>query len=184
MCDWQDGGAAGWIYQIATTDKYSDGTPMCNRGAAFNMRADADPQRFCVSVKLAAAKDGTSNTIAASETVQGYYTGSGINDLRGLLWYSTSSQFSTYLAPNSPEPDYFHDSFRQTSHDPKQAPLSGYMAVPGGNGKGVVMAARSNHSGGVNAAMLDASVRFISDSINIDTWRAASTTQNGETYNL
>jgi prepilin-type processing-associated H-X9-DG protein len=41
-------------------------------------------------------------------------------------------------------------------------------------------AARSRHSGGVNAAMCDASVRFFADSIDIRTWRALATRDGGE----
>jgi prepilin-type processing-associated H-X9-DG protein len=36
-------------------------------------------------------------------------------------------------------------------------------------------AARSEHSGGVNASMADGSVHFFSDSIDITIWRAMST---------
>ncbi|MCF0234413.1 MAG: DUF1559 domain-containing protein, partial [Thermoguttaceae bacterium] len=45
-------------------------------------------------------------------------------------------------------------------------------------------AARSHHSGGVNAAMGDGSVRFVSETINLDTWKALSTTQGGETVSM
>jgi prepilin-type processing-associated H-X9-DG protein len=43
------------------------------------------------------------------------------------------------------------------------------------------LAARSRHPGGVNVALCDGSVRFISDTIVIATWRALSTSQGGET---
>jgi prepilin-type processing-associated H-X9-DG protein len=41
-------------------------------------------------------------------------------------------------------------------------------------------AARSRHTGIVNAVMLDGSVRTVNSSININTWRAMSTTRGGE----
>jgi prepilin-type processing-associated H-X9-DG protein len=41
-------------------------------------------------------------------------------------------------------------------------------------------AARSRHSGGVNAAMCDASVRFVADGIDLLTWRALGTREGGE----
>jgi prepilin-type processing-associated H-X9-DG protein len=42
-------------------------------------------------------------------------------------------------------------------------------------------AARSRHPGGVQVAMLDGAVRFISDNININTWRALSTMAGKDT---
>lgn len=41
-------------------------------------------------------------------------------------------------------------------------------------------AARSNHSGGVNAAFCDGSVRFVDDTVTLDVWRAATTRSGGE----
>ncbi|OJW22033.1 MAG: hypothetical protein BGO49_14755 [Planctomycetales bacterium 71-10] len=42
------------------------------------------------------------------------------------------------------------------------------------------MAARSYHSGGVNVAMCDGSVKFIKDSISLPTWQALGTRAGGE----
>ena len=128
-------------------------------------------------------KDGTSNTMAFSETIQGFWTGSGTNDLRGLIWYGMSTIYSAYYTPNPSNPDYFHDSFKQTSHDPERFPLDGYKTVPtsGSTSKAVFLSARSNHSGGVNVSMVDGSVRFVSDTVNRETWQALSTSKGGET---
>jgi prepilin-type processing-associated H-X9-DG protein len=41
--------------------------------------------------------------------------------------------------------------------------------------------ARSRHTGGVNAALCDGSVRFIRNTISITTWRALGTASGGET---
>jgi prepilin-type processing-associated H-X9-DG protein len=41
-------------------------------------------------------------------------------------------------------------------------------------------AARSRHQGGVNAAMCDASVRFVTNSIDLLAWRAMGTRDGGE----
>ncbi|MCF0234201.1 MAG: DUF1559 domain-containing protein [Thermoguttaceae bacterium] len=43
------------------------------------------------------------------------------------------------------------------------------------------LSARSYHSGGVNAAMIDGSVRFVSDTVDLKVWRAWSTTRGSET---
>jgi prepilin-type processing-associated H-X9-DG protein len=74
--------------------------------------------------------------------------------------------FYNHLAtPNTPTADcsmtYFH-------------PLN-----PPWTGKGL-FAARSNHSGGVNVLMMDGAVRFISDSIALEIWRAIATRDGGE----
>ena len=45
-------------------------------------------------------------------------------------------------------------------------------------------AARSYHSGGINALMADGSVRFVSDTVNIDAWHAAATVAGGESVSL
>jgi hypothetical protein len=40
--------------------------------------------------------------------------------------------------------------------------------------------ARSNHTGGVHAALCDGSIRFVSDSTDLAVWRAAATRAGGE----
>jgi prepilin-type processing-associated H-X9-DG protein len=40
--------------------------------------------------------------------------------------------------------------------------------------------ARSRHPGGVNAALIDGSVRFFKNTVALQTWRALSTTRGGE----
>lgn len=41
-------------------------------------------------------------------------------------------------------------------------------------------AARSRHTGGVNAVFCDGSVRFVSENVNLDVWRGAATRSGGE----
>ncbi len=64
--------------------------------------------------------------------------------------------FSTYDRPNSPIPDLV------------------------GHGSIGFYAARSNHPGGVNALLGDGSVRFISETISLDTWHALGSVSGGE----
>ena len=49
------------------------------------------------------------------------------------------------------------------------------------DGACIIVSARSHHSGGVNAGLCDGSVRFCSDTINLNTWMALSTADGGET---
>jgi prepilin-type processing-associated H-X9-DG protein len=44
----------------------------------------------------------------------------------------------------------------------------------------VRVAARSRHPGGVNVALCDGAVRFVKDTIDIDTWQRLSTMNQGE----
>ena len=44
----------------------------------------------------------------------------------------------------------------------------------------ILLSASSNHPGGVNTLMMDGSVRFFKNSINISTWQAVGTRNGGE----
>lgn len=77
---------------------------------------------------------------------------------RGFGWIAgraLASTFSAYLPPNATASDLAAHGI-------------GYFA------------ARSNHPGGVNILLADGAVRFISNTVNINVWRALSTCQGGE----
>jgi prepilin-type N-terminal cleavage/methylation domain-containing protein/prepilin-type processing-associated H-X9-DG protein len=72
------------------------------------------------------------------------------------IWGTMSKNaFNTFLRPNDPAPDVTY-------------------SVPG------YFAARSRHTGGVNALLCDGSVRFVSNGIDLGTWRGLSTRSGGE----
>ena len=114
--------------------------------------------------------DGSSNTLLMSEVLQ-----TEGNDYRGLTWWGDDAGFSTYLAPNSSSPDLFNTSTAPCDPSGNNPPCRSISVSDP-----TIYGARSRHSGGVNAAMCDGSVRFIADAINISTWRALSTTRGGE----
>ena len=119
--------------------------------------------------------DGTSNTLMAAEVLIGQDRGSSL-DLRGYTHWGDASGFETYLAPNSREPDRIYTiGYCQYPHM-MNPPCAESIATTAPN----LMAARSRHSGGLNAAMCDGSVRFVKNSISLPIWRAISTTQGGE----
>jgi type II secretory pathway pseudopilin PulG len=126
--------------------------------------------------------DGTSNTVALSETVQGISPDGSINDLRGVIWWGPMCFFNTNQSPNSTEADIADNSFL-TGHT--RHPLSAVETdTSNGLGHYMRMSARSWHIGGVNAGLADGSVRFVQDQINLTIWRAVGSTNGGETESL
>src|SRR5262245_44660982 len=165
----------GWIIPSARQSQmaaeYSQNHPDHDRfGKYTDLGSAGRPQ-----VALVTITDGTSNTLMASESVQGQS-----NDLRGFSWWGGATGFTTWSAPNANEPDVL---------------MGGICNVPAtynipcttisSDARPRMMAARSRHSpGGVNAAFSDGHVIFIKDSININLWRALSTSRGGETVSL
>ena len=121
--------------------------------------------------------DGTSNTFAMLEMLQAPSPAGGAIDRRGRPWNEDSScyQISTFLSPNSRAPD------RGTCFD--QATLR-LPCINGGSIGQYTLAARSRHTGGISALLCDASVQFISDSIDIQVYRNLSTLAGGETAQI
>src|SRR5262249_6618169 len=114
--------------------------------------------------------DGTSNTLMASEALQG--RGS---DLRGFTWWGGAAGVTAHLGPNSSLPDVVTGGICSPTASPKMpCTTTSTAAMPR------LMAARSLHTAGVNAALCDGSVRFVRDSIDINVWRALSTSSGGE----
>ncbi|HJZ90348.1 MAG TPA: DUF1559 domain-containing protein [Gemmataceae bacterium] len=115
--------------------------------------------------------DGTSNTMCVTEVIQGRS-----NDLRGFTWWGGAAGITTEFAPNSPFRDVHTGGICPAQDFPNlprcTTTSTNVLARLGG--------ARSYHTGGVNAAMCDGSVRFVRNSINIQAWRAMSTSQGGE----
>ena len=114
--------------------------------------------------------DGLSNTLLLAEIVQ---TEGGV-DVRGCTWWGDGAIFTTYLAPNSSQPDliYSISVCDPSGNNPPCGQISAAMPEMYG--------ARSRHPGGVQTAMCDGSVHFIADVIDINLWRALSTTHGGE----
>ncbi|MGL6196716.1 MAG: DUF1559 domain-containing protein [Thermoguttaceae bacterium] len=134
------------------------------------------------SVTIADISDGTSNTVALSETIQGVTASSdGMNDLRGLIWWGNAWFFNTSVEPNTTEPDILHGTFVTETIYNKKHPVKAPNTDPSApDANALRAAARSWHTGGVNSGRADGSIRFMSNSVNLDVWRALGSTNGGE----
>jgi prepilin-type N-terminal cleavage/methylation domain-containing protein/prepilin-type processing-associated H-X9-DG protein len=131
---------------------------------------DPTQGKMGLPVKLGEITDGTSNTMMASEALQGRG-----DDLRGFTWWGGAAGFTTYIGPNSIEQDVITGGICTPTVSPRMPCTT--TSTPS---RPRLMGARSNHSGGLNAAMCDGSVRFVRENIDINIWRAISTTRGGE----
>jgi prepilin-type processing-associated H-X9-DG protein len=140
--------------------------------------------------------DGTSNTVMLSEVLpfsQGLQGTNNDNpygfnfDVRGavIMPAAGGNMFTTFTAPNSTtrdrliscEPGIPIDSPLKCDQPSSVQPTSADAA-------NTWAAARSRHTGGVNAAFADGSVRFVRNSVDVTAWQAAGTKAGGEVFNL
>jgi prepilin-type N-terminal cleavage/methylation domain-containing protein/prepilin-type processing-associated H-X9-DG protein len=151
------------------------GIPVAANG---NVTSDGTTNGSWGTFKIASVTDGMSNTLLASEVVQGQ-TGPGGYDLRGYSMWSQAAAFETILSPNSTLPDVIYATsycqYPNGINPPCIAPNT--SATPQTS---LTFASRSRHPGGVNSLFGDGTVRFIKNTISLVTWRALSTTHGGE----
>ena len=151
-------------------------------------------------VRMASVVDGTSNTVAYSEfgTVPPDPNSTGKKTMQLHTWVNSQPHrklrqecLNTVANMN----DYGRQSLRGSgwaaswvghgsaySHNmnPNEKPC--FATSNEGDWWGsTVMSASSFHTGGVHSLMADGSVRFISDSINYDTWAGLGTRDGNET---
>ena len=148
---------------IRTEDPYTDGAFQIGGGDHPSIKTFAD------------FRDGTSNTVIASEVISGNHDtlNSTSADSRGIWAWNMmgSSSYTHRNTPNSSVGDLGWRSGNDTScvHEPLEGlpcDLSGSMRHDEFHA-----AARSYHPGGVNTAFGDGHVSFINNTINLDVWR-------------
>lgn len=121
-------------------------------------------------VRLAEITDGTSNTLAAAELIQGQG-----NALHGFSWWGGGTGFVTSLAPNSRSPDVLVGGICKAT-DARNPPCTttGTTSAPR------MAATRSRHPNGVQAAFCDGHISFVANNISFVAWNAIGTSQGGE----
>ncbi len=117
--------------------------------------------------------DGTSNTILGSE---GLSRGAGLEyGGAGQYWngYWGGPLFNASQTPNSSVAERIHTCLSTTY---KEAPC----VTIGGTGTDAGVHARSLHEGGVNVAMVDGGIRFVTENIDLSLWKGLATRAGGE----
>jgi type II secretory pathway pseudopilin PulG len=156
-----------------TTDSSWDGIP--------------NTPAFPLTTRFEDVIDGTSNTVAISETIQGVPAdgdgdGTVDYDMRGVIWFTPYCFFNTNQAPNTMVPDLSHYTSGTAYAD--KHPLESMINESGSRDNWMRHSARSWHVGGVNAGLADGSVRFVQDQIDLNIWRGAGSTNGGEVGSL
>ncbi|MSR56415.1 MAG: DUF1559 domain-containing protein [Planctomycetaceae bacterium] len=120
--------------------------------------------------------DGLSNTMLFAE----YLTGSRPNEVRGFAWGDQpgGAQLYVELGPNSKLPDRLYPCCDWGYLD--NYPELNLPAIGANGFSNDTAGSRSRHTGGVHILLGDGGARFISENINIDTWRGLSTISGSE----
>lgn len=154
----------------------------------FGVLANQNLEEVTRGSTMATAVDGTSNTLCISEGIKPTVPGWG--GPMGAMLYGNmgGGLFSASLAPNSSSVDRPIGPCPLDQGDKVYPP--NICTSLGGNawwtpsGAGAHCAARSRHPGGVQASMLDGSVRFVSKTVDLIAWRSAGTRAGGESLQL
>jgi len=117
-----------------------------------------DPQRQvgnCTSLSATGPGVGGLSNPDLASVLNGCSSWQGLRASGWIVGKAYTCTFCPYMPPNTPVPDLYRMGM-------------GYFA------------ARSKHPGGVNVGLCDGSVRFISETIDLATWRALGSIAGGE----
>jgi prepilin-type N-terminal cleavage/methylation domain-containing protein/prepilin-type processing-associated H-X9-DG protein len=164
---------------------YNQGAPNPQTGPAGTVTVFRGPFRVNsptngpTPFSVADVIDGTSGTMMMSELIATVNSSSTSSDIRGDIWSDSvcGSMFLAYTAPNSKTPDFLNSKGDCQYPFQTNPPCVGGVSDPK---QGYYTAARSFHPGGVNVLFCDGSVKFVKDTISLDTWRSLSTKDAGE----
>jgi prepilin-type N-terminal cleavage/methylation domain-containing protein/prepilin-type processing-associated H-X9-DG protein len=111
--------------------------------------------------------DGTSNTVAVSEMISGP---NGSSDIRGEWWMDGGCHYEHLYNPNYPGDSYPDWMSAYNYCDTSKV----YCTYYPNSHWAMRFSASSYHPGGVNVGLVDGSVRFASEVINLAVWQAAA----------
>ena len=159
---WRDYGTNGplGVTAAATSDglshtaAYSEKLVGRGEGRALDPRSD-----MVIGFLSMEPRESLARCAAKRETPWGYYAFAGRRWLVGSLAHT---EYNHIIEPNSTVSDCIY----------RANPVIGLLG------------ARSNHPGGVNVAMADGSIRFVSGTIARETWAALGTRAGGEVIPL
>ena len=183
---------AGWSEspggQPDNSQGFSGNYVACAGSTVFNPAGDDDGLNrngifYAKSrTRVADIRDGTSNTlligelilvrdVVGDEAASGGNTENQKHDTRGRYWnpHQGSALFSTKYPPNTPVGDR-----NRWCIDQPYAPCTGLGS------DNLVLSLRSHHPGGVNVALADGSVHFLSESIDPLVYAGLGTRSEGE----
>jgi prepilin-type N-terminal cleavage/methylation domain-containing protein/prepilin-type processing-associated H-X9-DG protein len=130
--------------------------------------------------KIGTMTDGTSKTLLMSEVLRAWintdadWRGDIYNDDGEFRFHTTNVPAGAgVFTPNTPTPDNI-GRFTNTNDQLMPAAYNSTATAQ-------VTAARSRHSGGVNASFCDGSVRFVANGVDAKTWSALGTMDGGDT---
>jgi prepilin-type N-terminal cleavage/methylation domain-containing protein/prepilin-type processing-associated H-X9-DG protein len=125
---------------------------------------------------MASVIDGTSHSVMVSEIISGGVSPVNPVDNRGSWWHEFGVSYSHWKTPNSLDPDVWGWIVPVKS---SKRGVPDMIPRAGGWG-GVMISARSWHPGGVNAAYIDGSVRFVGQEIDSIAWTALGSIDGGD----
>ncbi|MHC5537022.1 DUF1559 family PulG-like putative transporter [Singulisphaera rosea] len=164
--------------------------------AQVNGANNPDYQKVASKTTIASVTDGTSNTALFSEITRSVASANLATEVDPLSYLNVfgiaAASFTTSVAP--PTSTCLAGArlkYRGQQYYRGIAPMAFYSHTMTPNSKSydcanssdyicAHIAARSNHTGGVNTGFADGSVRFIKNSVNPTTWLALGTRAAGE----
>jgi len=165
--------AANWGNTTYNQTTYPS-TTVTFQGAPFGMAKSKTAGQRMRGENFSSITDGLSNTLMASEVLQGQKS-----DLRGFTWWGDAAGFTAYESPNTSVPDrIYSDTYCNN------LPLQNLPCAVSDGSNPTRFSSRSRHPAGVQSVMCDGAVRFTPNSVNLAVWRAMSTSRGSETIEL